>query len=283
MAIIGQLVYNLEDYDNSGELISSTDSSSPSILANSQFETSTAATKLQIYENFFRTNGPLQGLQISKLGIQAEPGTKIKIGTASENEATAYDVIIGRNGIYELEDEQVRVKYLKFVQQYEWMLDKTATNAKLNQGRAYLLGANAIFNQIFNNLLNATEYYVFTEDYNNANKFLVYNPDLEHKYEIINADSLNDDQVILSAYQTQSFGQITDYWLKYDLVFDTYLRDYERAYGEYSQGINGVYINQWPEGTPGREEDGRLPVVLKNVIIDYIGETSASNNTKKED
>lgn len=184
MAKMGQLVYNLEDYYNTGHLISS-DNTGGGTFPNEYFkvedDTNDATSenekrlvewqsldeswrqgffkqalpnKLNIYSNLFyynsadesgSTNGPLANQQIKKIGIQAPPGTKFKIGTAGDSEVVSQIITVGRNGIYELEDEHTRIRYLKFLKQYKWVLDDYKTKDLIEKGTLRLQEAWSIF------------------------------------------------------------------------------------------------------------------------------------------
>lgn len=95
---IGQIVYNLQDYDKL--LSSNKDSFNTLISSNSpDYETK----KVNIFEDLIK-NYNLKS--INKLGIQAPMGTKFKLGSNK-------NMIIGHTGIYELDDVIV-VNYLQF-------------------------------------------------------------------------------------------------------------------------------------------------------------------------
>ena len=47
---------------------------------------------------------------ISQLGIQAPPGTKFALSAIAENSEDY--LIMGRNGVYELDEDEIVIKYL---------------------------------------------------------------------------------------------------------------------------------------------------------------------------
>ena len=277
MATVGQLVYNLEDYDNSGDIVSS-DQYGKSIQSNSIL----LNNKLNIYSNLFNQDetgplGPLNQQRLIKLGIQAPPGTWIEIGTASNSSSTAYKIMIGRNGIYEIEDEQIRVRYLRFLEQYEWILNEEETLSKLNRGTAHLEGAKAVFDHNLANI-SKNQYYEPTENKANFSAYLLYDETAEKKYIFVESDSLNEElgQNVLIYYKNSSYDENYNpqkYWERYDVIFNSYLADYEQAYSIYIQGINGVY-----KIATELNENGQIvnkQIELKNIIIDYISESDA--------
>lgn len=63
--------------------------------------------------------------KIIKLGIQAEPGTKVDID--------GNEIIIGRTGIYELDNENIKIEKVKLTPRPNYSLDKKETdNAATN-------------------------------------------------------------------------------------------------------------------------------------------------------
>lgn len=148
--IVGQLVYNLDDYDNTGGTVST-------------------ITKDQLYKNFF--DGVWSNYQIKKIGIQAPPGTKIRIST-NAGASTAQEIMIGRNGIYELEDEFVRIKYFCFIRQPKWVYDAEATDTKKVNGEEALNRAKEDFIKKLNELDKTAEDYWI--DYDKAfNEYII--------------------------------------------------------------------------------------------------------------
>lgn len=77
--------------------------------------------------------------QITKLGIQAPPGTKFTINNDK-------NLIMGRTGVYEL-DEDFKVNELHFERPKKFQLDENQTNTALENGIAALQQARDNFDQ----------------------------------------------------------------------------------------------------------------------------------------
>jgi hypothetical protein len=75
-----------------------------------------------------KTNGLVT--QMTKLGIQAPPGTKFTINNDK-------NLIMGRTGVYEL-DEGFKVDELHFERPKKFQLDENQTNTALENGIAAL-------------------------------------------------------------------------------------------------------------------------------------------------
>lgn len=249
MANVGQLYYNLDDYNNSGQKI-----------------TSSVFTQQTIYENFFGIGKALANQAFKKLGIQAPPGTVVLIGTASDQEATAQRVMIGRTGIYEMEDDEVYVKYFRFEKQYQWIYDENGTTEKRKEGERALKETYLMFNTN-KEQCNHAEYYILS----NSNDFthVTYYLEKEEEEEIyfVPKDKLPENTMPINYYKLQNFpADTTDYWSRYDIIFNDYALQYEAAYGTYLQGVNGVY-----KRIETNNEDEPFELLdPQNVIIDYI-------------
>ena len=98
MAPIGQVVYNLEDFHGSGGLISTskTNMNDKPVSWDGDSKTKGAyqASQFDIFSDIVGkfTNGG----EFLKLGIQAPPGTKVKLNSNKI-------IMIGRTGTYELD------------------------------------------------------------------------------------------------------------------------------------------------------------------------------------
>lgn len=221
MARVGQLIYNLEDYDGSGTMIASNKTGTK---IEKSSDTTYETNRLDIYSNLFSflqqsenstttSDTPFVNESLKKVGIQAPPGTAFFINTASQLNTTEYRVIMGRSGIYELEEDAVRIRGLRFEKQYKWVLDEKATSEKLNEGYEKLKSAY--------------------ENFQTGLEGISYLKETDTK----------------------------EYWKQYDILFQTYLKEYDEAFAIYTQGVNGVYKNS------------EIPIELKNIIIDYVAET----------
>lgn len=122
MATIGQVVYNLQDFHESGGLIS-TSAKNLSSTVTSQ-SSSYMADRLNIFTNDLVKL--FNATSFFKLGIQAPPGTKVKLNSNKL-------IMIGRTGVYEL-DEDIKITGLQFERPKKYVLDTVATEQNLNEG-----------------------------------------------------------------------------------------------------------------------------------------------------
>lgn len=265
MSTIGQLVYNLEDYDNSGEIISS-----DAFVKNDDNK-----AKHSIYENFFSSNGILPNSGFKKIGIQAPPGTVAVIGTASDQSATAQRIMIGRTGIYEMEDDEVQIRYFRFEQQFKWVYNQEDSEKKIAKGMLLLKEAAFIFEENKNLCfsVNNKNYYELTNDFNVAQYYTVLLK--EDGTETIKLIEKKETDIIpieaaINYYKLSEFVIKDDSWQQYDIVFNDYLLAYEKAYSIYLQGVNGVYTRI--EKNPDAETEFERYELIdpKNIIIDYV-------------
>lgn len=135
---VGQIVYNLKDYRNRYNYISTNGSNITQIVysdskaynANCSIDPNSGASssykKIYIYDNFIGSDSSLGITQINKLGIQAPPGTRLYINGDKE-------IMVGRTGIYEL-DEDFKVEQLWFVRPRKYILDENQTKSALENG-----------------------------------------------------------------------------------------------------------------------------------------------------
>lgn len=126
-----QLIYRLEDFRNS-----------------ERYTTSTVnGETLNIYKNIVSQVG--KG-NFSKLGIQAPAGTQFYINDTNS------PIMIGRTGIYEL-DEDVNVSLLQFKAPINYILDEAATQQALENGINQTSAAEAFYNTYFTMINNKTQ------------------------------------------------------------------------------------------------------------------------------
>lgn len=122
MATIGQVVYNLQDFHSSGGLISTSAKNLSSTVTSES--SGYLAERLDIFNNdlvkLFNASS------FSKLGIQAPPGTKVKLNTNKL-------VMIGRTGVYEL-DEDIKITGLQFERPKKYVIDTAQTKQDLEEG-----------------------------------------------------------------------------------------------------------------------------------------------------
>jgi hypothetical protein len=109
MATVGQVYYNVLD-NNSGSYIST--------------------EGLDIYSDIVSAVG---AKQISKLGIQAPPGTKVILNSAKT-------IMVGRTGMYELDDD-IYITNMYFVRPRKYVKDEDASQQAIDTGTAKMLAA----------------------------------------------------------------------------------------------------------------------------------------------
>lgn len=199
----GQFVYNLEDYAGMGGLVS-TNLTSKQIELNKNMNSD---EKINIFANVFASKdnngGGLQISNVSKIGIQAPPGTKFHINTDAttedENEsALSPAFIMGRTGVYELEVPNMSINSLYFEQPVKYVLDIDLSQNQINTGRAGMEAAKIQFDNAYNQLL----------------------------------------PLYTTAVDTDSNKE---FWEEYERIHDLYVQQYESARAIYVQGMAGVY------------------------------------------
>ena len=73
---------------------------------------------------------------ITKLSITAQPGAKVIINQESNDETTGKEIIIGRTGVYEVED--VKITTLKFARIKLYEYDSVQSQAKIIEGQGII-------------------------------------------------------------------------------------------------------------------------------------------------
>ena len=119
---IGQIIYNVKDYTMSGGLISTKKNDLKSIIKEVDGE-SYAENRVDITTDLVQAY-KLGG--ITKIGIQAPPGTKFVLNALTGNSEDY--LIMGRNGVYELDEDEIVIKYLRFEKPKKYILDEKTTN-----------------------------------------------------------------------------------------------------------------------------------------------------------
>lgn len=123
---LGQIVYDLEDYGGSGGLVSTRKGESAKFSIINSFDNEKYnEQKVQITQELLEQVGVRK---ITKLGIQAPPGTKFFINKNSD-----FLIMVGRTGVYEIEDGP-SIESLQFVQPNEFTLDTYETQQRINLG-----------------------------------------------------------------------------------------------------------------------------------------------------
>lgn len=257
MARVGQIIYNLQDYQQSGGRIST---SGANVFA-TIVDTDTGydpSKRINIYENVV---SHYDGQRFSKLGIQAAPGTQFILnGTKG--------MIVGRNGIYELDD--IVITELSFVRPRNYVLDSVATQMKLDAGIAALTDAENTRAAALKNLDDRHELkdilareaelsndglkYIYPEEiYTNWKDkcpqfFMTYSDNGDGTFSV--------DKAVIDSELVQ-FEK--DYWTDYTTIQSTYQETYESANDDLILGLNGVY-----------KIDNTTTGDLENVIIDFL-------------
>lgn len=170
MAQIGQIVYNIQDYNSSGGYISTSKDNL----------SSTVSSQEDNYDNkkidIFNTNvvSLYSSKQFSKLGIQAPPGTRLILNGNKT-------ILIGQNGIYEL-DDGIIITSLQFVRPKNYILNEELTEAAIQVGKDGLLEAEQYRTQQIedlelNYIFGTTEYWKRYEEiqteYNEKYQFAI--------------------------------------------------------------------------------------------------------------
>lgn len=104
---IGQIIYNVDGVGTS-----------------TNTKTSQSYKQTDLTTDLFGAGAPFEGKQFTKLGVQAEPGTRMCIN--------GNEIIIGRTGIYEL-DERIVVTSFYLIPDPIWILDESATQEAKNE------------------------------------------------------------------------------------------------------------------------------------------------------
>lgn len=201
---VGQIIYNVQDYYNSGGYISSSIDSPLTSTVNSSSYT-TDVTGWDEYKKhcfpIINKKGIINAIKnpISKLGIQAPSGTKVHLNSGSENDEQI--IMIGRTGMYEL-DENISITDIYFERPRNYILDEKATTAQLLLGKKNMRAAEE---------------------------------ERENKINLLNEgkDPYNEGQTIVKDSE--------EYWACYIHINDDFQKAYDTAKGQYNIGVTGIY------------------------------------------
>ena len=196
---IGQIVYGLEDYAGSGGILyTDIKTKQPMLSSNGNLN------KIDIFTDVFSQIG-VTG--VTKIGIQAPPGTRFQINTTVVNniddessQATPTDIMMGRTGVYEIEVPNMNVNSLFFNKIKRYVLDIDKTNYAIDNGMRLMREAKIEFESFlseFEELFDAAQ----ESDSNNA------------------------------------------FWQEYEKRHDEYVKAYEEGRAVYIQGQAGVYTH----------------------------------------
>ena len=204
MAKVGQIIYNVQDYYNSGGYISSSIESPLTSTVNSSSYT-TDVTGWDEYKKhcfpIINQKGIINAIKgpISKLGIQAPSGTKVHLNSGSQSDEQI--IMIGRTGMYEL-DENISITDIYFERPRNYILDKEATTTQLSLGKKNMQAAEK---------------------------------EREDKINLLNSgkDPYNEGQTIVKDSE--------EYWACYITINDNFQKAYDTAKGQYNIGVAGIY------------------------------------------
>lgn len=155
-----QIVYNLEDYGGSGGLVSTKQGDLSELVYSAVYQnnlndsTETTTNDETDYENkkidIFGVN-ILKGFNnVKKIGIQAPPGTKFTFNKATTQDTGEW-IMVGRTGIYELNDDIV-INYLRFQRPQNYIVNKELSQQLQATGTGIMKVARDIFLQKINEL-----------------------------------------------------------------------------------------------------------------------------------
>ena len=204
--MLGQIIYNVEDYSGTGSIISTgidmqNHTEEEFNRPNSQY------TKINIFESNFLTK--LKGVKnITKLGIQAPPGTKFVFNTivSPGNEIQGPQIMIGQSGIYEL-DENLNMDGLTFIRPKGYALDLNKSDQLVNDGKGLMSQAKENFERRYKNIC---DLYGSAQDSNSNQKFW-------QEYEAIHKDYVTEYNLGRSMYVQGVSGVYIQDDLKRDL------------------------------------------------------------------
>lgn len=155
-----QIVYNLEDYGGSGGLVSTKQGDLSELVYSAVYQnnlndsTETTTNDETDYENkkidIFGVN-ILKGFNnVKKIGIQAPPGTKFTFNKATTQDTGEW-IMVGRTGIYELNDDIV-INYLRFQRPQNYIINKELSQQLQATGTGIMKVARDTFLQKINDL-----------------------------------------------------------------------------------------------------------------------------------
>lgn len=169
MATIGQIVYNLEDQNNPGMYLSTIDDTVTGETISSHDRYAELKNKRNIFSSVFNKD-----VILSKLGIQAPPGTRFVLN--------GKNIIIGTSGLYELDEEslpEIEKGAFKFIAPELYELDETLTQELLNSSIEALNTLEAERIKAINEIKPDENGNLTTEDYE---VYLTLNQDFIEKY-----------------------------------------------------------------------------------------------------
>lgn len=241
MSSIGQIVYNLQDYTNSGGFIST----AQRILESGKSETISSASgwegyvanRIDLFNQNLTKRYPSRNFL--KLGVQAPPGTRFILNGNRT-------IMVGRTGTYELDDDIV-VTDMRFIRPLNYIPDLKATDEALRKGQEGMLAAEEKRSEALNEL---------------DSRF----PEKTIKLYWKDLDAPTESTGKLNKAILRDANEEIEYWTKYNEIQEEYLKEYYAALGQYNMGLNGIYRlpnTQNPDAPENYKE-------LYNIIIDFL-------------
>ena len=126
MANVGQIIYNIEDYNSSGGYISTSKNNIAQTVTSKDYNNfeDYLGHIIDIFDDNI-VNKVVSGASFSNLGIQAPPGTRAIINGKK--------IMIGRTGVYETV-EDIAVTSLVFERPKKYTLNVSLSDASLEEG-----------------------------------------------------------------------------------------------------------------------------------------------------
>lgn len=236
---VGQIIYNVQDYYNSGGYISSSKDGPLSNTVNSSSYTKevtdTSGTytipdwdtyKKHCYSIINQKSiiSAIGGNPILKLGIQAPSGTKVHLNSGN-TDGDEQIIMIGRTGMYEL-DENISITDIYFERPRNYILDEDATQTQLSLGKQGMKTAEETRENRINTLNGGTNPYP-------------------------------PSQTIVKDSE--------EYWNCYIKINDDFQKEYDIAKGQYNIGVTGIYKLPNQDKLDAEENFKEL----YNIIIDF--------------
>lgn len=195
-----------------------------------------ANTVEDLTQNLFQQSGK----KVTKLGIQAPAGTRFYINTTNQD-VNKIECLIGKTGMYELDEDNLIIQHLSFASQYKKVFNKDKTQAYANAGK------NIITIVGYNRDMRYK--YVDWKNYQSVAELTVYQD------ETVTYRELDKDR--LEKYGTERTEDIT--LEQMNEIEDIYYEDYLTGYNLIIKAENGLY-------------DDSDVIVFQNIIIDYVEE-----------
>ena len=171
--MLGQIIYNVEDYAGTGGVISTALEDGKNYTED--YFLDNKKTKVNIFtSNIFKQWG---ASNITKVGIQAPPGTKFAFSTRTTNddEIQGPQIMIGQSGIYELDG--IQLDGLTFFRPKGYALDVEASNQLIHDGKGIMSSAKEEFDltyeslkKLYSSASNSNSNKIFWEEYEKNHK-----------------------------------------------------------------------------------------------------------------